>query len=175
MAVSATNIQLVTGFTAFASIGANSPPGYAGSPWRPPASYTQPYFQSAAGGAQITKIGFKAGTLAALGTVTIDLTALDSPDGGVGTISLTSFLCCGVQITSTTGKLKVGGNGAGNTNLLDFGANTDTRTILPAGPGHFVGDPAGVGYTVDGTHKNVVLTNTHATLTADYYVIFGGN
>lgn len=174
MAVSATNIRFVTGFTAFATLGANSPPGYAGSPWRPPASYTQPYFQSS-GTALITKIGFKAGTLAFGATVTIDLTALDSPDGGSGTISLASFLCCGIQITSTTGKLKIGGNAAGNTNLLDFGANTDTRTILPAGPGHFVGDPAGVGYTVDGTHKNVLLTNSHASLSADYYVIFGGN
>ncbi len=122
----------------------------------------------------ISKVGYKEGaSLAAGGTVTIDLQALDSPDGGSGTVSLATLRCLVIRITSTTGKLTIG-NGGANAHLLDFGAAAHTRTLLPGGPGHLVGDPAGTGFVVDATHKDVKLANPHGTDPVSYVLLAGG-
>lgn len=174
MAVTAANIRLITGFQASAAIGANVL-NASGVPWRP-SSYTQPLFYDLAGYAgRITKIGYKSGTLAAGASVSVDLTALDSPDGGSGTVSLASYLCLSVQITGTTGLLLIGDTAGANANAMDFGANTYTRTIRPSGAGHLVTDPSGTGYAVSGSAKLVKLTNTHGTDSVAYFVLVGGN
>ncbi len=174
MAVSNTYMRLITGFQARCTIGA-SVLNATGSPWQT-SDYNQPLFYDLSGyDGRITKLGYKSGTaLAAAGTVTIDLTALDSPDGTAGAVSLSSLVCLCIQITGTTGKLTIG-NAASSGNAINFGAVTNTLTILPAAPGFLFGDPSGVGVTVSGAAKNIKLENTHGSETVDYILIAGGN
>ena len=135
--------------------------------------FLQPdWFDSASIPNRVTKLGLKTGTLAAAGTVTIDLTAIDGIDG-CGTVSLTTLVACYIQITSTTGLLRIG-NAASDAHQLDFGADTHTRTIRPQSPGHAVGDYSGTGYAVDASNKNVLLENTHGTDSVDYVAYFAG-
>jgi len=136
--------------------------------------YTQPDWYDVAGlPNRVQLLGFKTGPLAAAATATIDLTALDSPDGSVGSVSLTKLVACYIQVTSSTGALRIGNAGA-NPHPLDFGAVTHTRTILPGGPGHAVGDPSGTGYAVSGSVKNVMLENTHGSDSLTYVAYFAG-
>lgn len=136
--------------------------------------FLQPdWFDSASIPNRVQKIGIKTGTLASAGTVTIDLTALDGIDGGSGTVSLSTLVACYIQITSTTGLLRIG-NAASNAHQLDFGADTHTRTIRPQSPGHAVGDYSGTGYAVDASNKNVLLENTHGSESVDYVAYFAG-
>ncbi len=137
--------------------------------------YAQPdWYDDAAIANRVQKIGFKSGTLTFGNSATIDLQALDSPDGGSGTISLSVLVACYITITSTTGQLTIG-NAAADQHLLDFGAAAHTRTILPGGPGHAVGDPVGTtGYPVSGSVKNVKVLNSHASLSVSYVAYFAG-
>jgi hypothetical protein len=171
MAVSNANFELTTGMEASCVIGST-----AFSRAVPKVKvYSQPdWYDDAAITNRVQKIGFKTGTLAAAATVTIDLQALDSPDGGSGTVSLSTLVACYITITSTTGKLTIG-NGGANANVLDFGAAAHTRTILPGGPGHAVGDPVGTtGYPVDATHSDIKLLNSHGSASVDYIAYFAG-
>lgn len=171
MAVSNVSFELTTGCEAGGAVGAAA---FSRSFPRV-RQYAQPdWYDDAAISNRVQKLGYKVGTaLAAAGTATIDLQALDSPDGGSGTVSLTTLHACYIQITSTTGKLTIG-NASTNGHALDFGAVTHTRTILPGGPGHAVGDPSGTGYAVSASVKNVLLTNSHGSETVDYVAYFAG-
>jgi len=136
--------------------------------------FQKAWLDDAAVAYRITKIGFKVGTaLAAAGVVNVDLTALDSPDGGSGTISLAKVITAYIAVTSATGQLTIG-NAASNAHALDFGAQTHTRILLPNGPGHLIGDYSGTGLVVDGTHKVVKLLNSHGSQAVDYIAWFGG-
>lgn len=171
MAVSNVSFELITGAEVAGAIGASS----FSRAFPRVKTFVQPDWYDVAGiDNRVQKIGFKVGTgLAASGTVTIDLTALDSPDGTTGTISLTKLVACYIQITSATGQLTIG-NASPNGHPLDFGAKSHTRTILPGGPGHAVGDPSGTGYAVDSSNKNVLLTNSHGSQAVDYVAYFAG-
>lgn len=171
MAVSNVSFELTTGFEAACVIGST-----AFSRAVPKVKiYSQPdWYDDASITNRVTKLGYKDGVLVAGATATIDLTALDSPDGTSGTVSLSTLIACYITITSTTGQLRIG-NAATNQHLLDFGAATHTRTILPGGPGHAVGDPVGTtGYPVSGTVKNVMLENTHGSASVTYIARFVG-
>lgn len=171
MAVSNVSFELTTGVECSAVIGSTA---FSRAVPRVKV-YAQPdWFDDASITNRVQKLGFKSGTLAAGATVTIDLTALDSPDGGSGTVSLSTLIACYITITGTTGQLRIG-NAATNQHLLDFGAAAHTRTILPGGPGHAVGDPVGTtGYPVSGTVKNVMLENTHGSASVTYTAYFAG-
>jgi hypothetical protein len=123
---------------------------------------------------RITKLGYKTGlALAAGSSATIDLTALDSPDGSTGTVSMSALVVAYIAVTSSTGQLTIG-NAASNGHPLDFGAASYTRILLPNGPGHLMGDYSGVGYPVSGSSKNVKVLNSHGSQTVDYIAFFGG-
>lgn len=142
-------------------------------------TFTQPDFSDVATiSNRVQKVGYVVGSaLAAGGTVTIDLTALTGPDGSA--VSLATLVGCYIQVTSTTGLLRVG-NAAANAHSLSFGADAHTITLYPGpdassrGPGLAVADPSGTGWVVDGTNKNVKLENTHGSQTVDYVAYFGG-
>jgi hypothetical protein len=171
MAVSNASFELTTGVETSCTIGAT-----AFSRAVPKVKeYSQPdWYDDAAITNRVQKIGFKSGTLTFGTSATIDLQALDSPDGTSGTVSLTTLVACYITITSTTGKLTIG-NAAANQHLLDFGAAAHTRTILPGGPGHAVGDPVGTtGYPVDATHKDVKVLDSHASESVTYIAYFAG-
>lgn len=171
MAISNATFELTTGVE-LSGVAAAS--GFTGGAIRKMVFLQPDWYDNAAIANRVQKIGIKVGTaLAAAGTVTIDLTAMDGIDGGSGTVSLATLVACYIQITSTTGLLRIG-NAAANPHQLDFGADTHTRTIRPSGPGHAVGDPAGTGYTVDGSNKNVMLENVHGSETVDYVAYFAG-
>jgi hypothetical protein len=170
LAISAAFFELLTGCESSCVLGSSSF-AQAGVKLR---QYAQPDWTDDAGVSnRVQKLGFKSGTLAAGASATIDLTALDSPDGGSGTISLSTLVACYIQITSTTGLLTIG-NAAADAHQLDFGGDTHTRTIRPSSPGHAVGDYAGTGYTVDATNKNVKVLNSHGSASVDYVAYFAG-
>lgn len=98
------------------------------------------------------------GTLAFSATADIDLSAT-----GFSTIKFVA-----VFLTSTTGKLKIGGTGPSNINVLWFADSSDAMTIEQGGPPFLQGSSTAV--TVDATHKNFRLTNTHASESATYEV-----
>lgn len=136
--------------------------------------FVQPdWFDTAGLPNRVQKIGLKAGTLAAAATATIDLTALDGIDGGSGTVDLSTLVACYIQITGTTGLLRIG-NAAADAHPLDFGADTHTRTLRPQSPGHAVGDYGGTGYAVSASAKNVRLENTHGSESVTYVAYFAG-
>lgn len=140
-------------------------------------TYTQPdWYDNSSIDNQVTKVGYASGTLAAAATANIDLTALTGLDGSA--VSLATLIVFYVQVTSATGLLRVG-NAASNAHALDFGAATHTRTLRPGpagsrGPGHAVADPSGVGFAVDGTHKIILLENTHGSESVTYTLMAGG-
>lgn len=96
--------------------------------------------------------------LAAAGTVDIDLSA-----AGFSSIKMVA-----VFLTSTTGQLKVGGAGPANVNSLWFADDSDAMTIHQGGPPFLQGSSTAV--TVDGSNKDVRLTNTHGSEAASYEV-----
>lgn len=119
----------------------------------------------------VTGVGFATKTaLAAGGTQDYDLTAMTDPSGQAVTFASIKFVL--VALTSTTGKLKVGGTGPSNINGLWFNDTSDASLVQQGGPPFFQGSATAV--TVDGTHKNFRVTNTHSTETADYVVVVGG-
>lgn len=136
----------------------------------------QPFFTDGVTGTQ--KIGFKTGTITAGSNVTVDLTALDSPDGGSGTVSLSVLVAAYIQVTSAAGSLVVGNAGSNVHRLGLFGADAHTVTLQPGatgrtGPALVYADPTATGSVVDGTHKNVLLTNPSGA-SVTYVAYFGG-
>lgn len=98
------------------------------------------------------------GTLAAAGTADIDLSA-------AGFSSIKFFA---VWLTTATGQLKIGGTGPSNIHSLWFGDDSDFLTIYPGGPPFLTGSTT--ASTVDGSNKNVRLTNSHGSESAGYEV-----
>lgn len=173
MAIRNAKIELTTGCEMSCS---TTQPGVAGGAGRLD-EFTQPdFYDNDNIDNQVDTVGYASGTLAAAGTVDIDLTALTGLDGS--TVTLSTLLVFYAQVTSTTGLLKIG-NASSNGHALDFGAVTHTRTLRPGppgsrGPGHAVGDPSGTGWAVNGTAKIVKLENTHGSESVDYVVMAGG-
>lgn len=169
MSIRTATFELTVGYEATAVTSAS---GYDGGGAKQ-VGYDQPdWYDNASITNRVTTWGKASGTLDAAGTATIDLTALTGPDGS--TVTLATLVCGIIRITSTTGKLRIG-NAAANAHLLDFGAANDTWTIRPTGPGLPFGDPVGTtGYTVDGTHKNVMVENTHGSESVTYEAFFAG-
>lgn len=98
------------------------------------------------------------GTLAAAATADIDLSA-----AGFSSIKFVA-----VYLTTTTGKLKVGGSGPSNIHSLWFADDSDAMTIDQGGPPFLQGSSTAAA--VDGSNKNFRITNTHGSESASYEV-----
>lgn len=87
--------------------------------------------------------------------------------------ALTSIKYIGVFITSTTGRLRIGG-AASDANALWFADATDKADIWPNGPGFQQGNKS-AAVAVDATHKNVLLDNVTGSGSVTYTVVVVGS
>lgn len=105
-------------------------------------------------------------TLADGANTTLDLTTAFAT-------ALTAIKFIGVYVTSTTGRLRIGG-AASNQNGLWFADVSDKADIWPNGPGFQQGNKS-AAVTVDGTHKNVKLENVAGSGSVTYSVVVVGS
>lgn len=105
-------------------------------------------------------------TLADAASTTLDLTTAFPT-------ALTAIKYFGVFITSTTGRLRIGG-AASNQNGLWFADVSDKADIWPNGPAFQQGNKS-AAVTVDGTHKNVKLDNVTGSGSVTYTVVVVGS
>jgi len=104
-------------------------------------------------------------TLADAATATLDLTTAFPT-------AFASIKYFGVFITSTTGRLRIGGAGS-NPNKLWFADAGDKADIWPNGPGFQQGNKL-AAVTVDGSNKNVLLDNVTGSGAVTYTVVVAG-
>lgn len=123
----------------------------------------------------VTAIGYKADTLLAGGTVTINLfdgtlLGLD----GLTAVPLTRihYIKLVIPSTSAGGYLRIGG-AASNANILWFANTSDKALVMPGGPCFAQGDPTGY-VVVDTSNKNVLIENPHGSLACSYILVVGG-
>lgn len=124
----------------------------------------------------ITAIGFASGTLAASGTVTLDLaggTVLDLAGDGItfATIKgITVWLLSSTGETATEGSLEVGGAGS-DPHPLWFKNVSDIARVEVGGPPFAQGAEAGIA--VNSGQRNVLITNP-SLVSASYAVLVWG-
>ncbi len=117
-----------------------------------------------------TVSGLKTATLTFGASATINLYdgSFLSPDGTTA-VPLRTLLWFDLWLLPTAvlpGGSLVIGNAASNAHLLWFGAATHTWEVSVGG-NPFMGSGT-VGKVVDNTHKNVLITNPHGSLSATY-------
>lgn len=114
--------------------------------------------------------------IAASGTKSFDLLAgtdfLDVMGNTAAFAKLKSVYFQVVDGTGDTSGVVIGG-AASNGNKMWFGNVNDTWTIADGSPPFIGGTPAGV--TVDGTHKNILLTNGSASVAITVLIAFLGS
>lgn len=118
-------------------------------------------------------------TIAASGTVTVDLSAAaTNVNGASGTITNVQF--CAILLPSTAQNATLGSLGssvtvgAAGSNPASFMRlnSTGTKTVENGG---MATDYDPVGWTIDGTHKSLQIVNNDSVNQAKVYVVLGGH